>query len=420
MSDTTSYHEAIRFLEGLSNISTADTYMRGGAPNPQMYLERTQWLLSAVGNPEKNFRFIHIAGTAGKGTVSTLIHTMLVRSGKTAGLFTSPFATTSLEKIKTGERYVDPGLFAELVNELKPVLARSLQESPHGIPSYYEIFFALSLMAFRRTSCEWAVIEVGCGGTYDATNVIPAPEVGVITTIDYDHMQLLGNTLESIAGNKAGIIKYGSEVWTSEMRPELRQLFRTTCEERGALYHEISDSITFYQDKNEQVAREVATHLGISSAAQDWAIKAFRLPCRFELIQDHPRVILDGAHNAAKVGAAVARLQKLTYQKLHLVIGMAEDKDAEKMLQEIMPVTTVPYYTRFQEIHRPALSPQLLREKAGKPGDIFLDPFQALDAAMKAAGESDIVLVIGSFYLSGALRTCWYAEDWIIENGRSF
>jgi len=420
MSDTKRYYEAIRFLEGLSNISTAETYMQGGNPHPEMYLERTLWLLNAVGNPQKKFRFIHVAGTAGKGTVSTLIHTMLVRSGRKAGLFTSPFATTSLEKIKIGERYVEADLFAELVDELKPVLTRSLKESPHGIPSYYEIFFALSLMAFRRTSCEWAVIEVGCGGTYDATNVIPAPEIGVITTIDYDHMRLLGNTLESIAGNKAGIIKQGSHIWTSEMRPELRQLFRTTCEQRGAVYHEISDTIEFYQDKNQQVAREVATQLGISKEVQQWAIGAFRLPCRFELVQDHPRVILDGAHNAAKVGAAVARLKNLSYGSLHLVIAMAEDKDAEKMLREIMPLTTVPYYTRFQETHRPALNPLGLREKARKPGEIFLDPFQALDAALAAAKENDIVLVIGSFYLSGELRTRWFSEDFIVENGRSF
>jgi dihydrofolate synthase/folylpolyglutamate synthase len=414
------YHKAVRFLEGLSNSAGPFLYMHGGAPDPTVYLDRTRWLLQELGNPQDSLRYVHVAGTAGKGTVSALIHDMLVRNGKKVGLFTSPFATTSLEKIKVGETYISPELFAELVEEIKPALDASLAECPYGRPAYFEIFFALAILAFKHTGCEWAVIEVGCGGTYDATNVIPAPEVAVITTIDYDHMHLLGNTLAEIAGNKAGIIKSGSQVWTSERRPELRELFQKACEERGAFYHEIDPALEHYQDRNQAVAQAVGKYLEIPESLQQEALKSVRLPCRFEEVQTNPRVILDGAHNAAKVRAAVSRLKMLHYNKLHLIIGMAEDKDASAMLKEIIPLADVCYYTRFQTTHREAFSPEVLQKSAQKPGKIFLDPFQALDRALAAAAPEDIILVIGSFFLSGELRTRWYSEEWILKNQRSF
>jgi dihydrofolate synthase/folylpolyglutamate synthase len=394
--------------------------MSGRGADPSLYLQRTQWLLNKLGNPQLGFTYVHVAGTAGKGTVSTLIHDMLVRSGKKAGLFTSPFATTCLEKIKIGDRYINADLFADLVEDIKPVLDEAYTESPFGMPSYFEIFFALVLLAFQRTDCEYAVVEVGMGGTYDATNVIPAPKAAVITTIDYDHMQVLGRTLPEIAANKAGIIKEGSHVWTSEGRPELRSQFQQVCQDKGATYHEIDPEIGFYQDRNQAVACAVADFLGIEKVYQEAAVTNFRLPCRFEQVQEEPRVILDGAHNPAKVRAAISQLQKLDYQKLHVVIGMAQDKDAEAMLSDIIPLADTCYYTRFQETHRAALPPKELAEKAGKPGKIFLDPCRALDAALAIAGPADIILCIGSFYLSGDLRTRWYPEERIIESGHSF
>ena len=414
------YRAAIRFLDGLSNIVQQPTYMSGKGADPAMYLERMRWLLDQLGNPEQSFFCVHVAGTAGKGTVSTLIHTMLVKSGKRTGLFTSPYATAPLEKIKINDRYIGADLFADIVDELKPTLDKAYVCSPHGMPSYFEIFFAITLLAFKRTGCSHAVIEVGLGGTFDATNVIPPPLAAVITTIDFDHMHVLGRTLEEIASKKAGIIKAGSQVWTSEVRPELTKIFQDTCTERGAIFNESEDVGDFYQDRNTAVAKSVAEFLGIEKKFQEEAISEFRLPCRFELIQENPRVILDGAHNPAKVRAAVARLKNLSYTKLHLVIGIAEDKDAESMLADIIPFADVCYYTRYQETHRPALPPDELAIKAGKPGSIFLDPFQALDAALAAAFADDLILSIGSFYLSGELRTRWYPESWVVENGRSF
>ena len=159
--------------------------------DPSIYIKRMRWFLDLLGNPEKDFKYIHITGTAGKGSVSTMLQDRMVRSGKRTGLFTSPFVTTSIEKIQVDELYIDPVEFADIVDGMKPMIDRAFAECPYGGPSYFERFLAIALVYFRKQKCEWVVLEVGCGGRHDATNVIPAPVVSAITNIDYDRLIMI-------------------------------------------------------------------------------------------------------------------------------------------------------------------------------------------------------------------------------------
>ena len=148
MQDFSAYYNAVKYLEGLTNIQGPD-YMKGRHHDPSVYVKRMQWFLDLLGNPERGFTYIHITGTAGKGTVSTMIHAALVNAGKRSGLFTSPFVTTSIEKIQVGDLYIDPLEFAKIVENMKPLIDRAFRECPWGGPSYFERFLAIARGSLR-------------------------------------------------------------------------------------------------------------------------------------------------------------------------------------------------------------------------------------------------------------------------------
>lgn len=395
MQDFSRYYNAVRYLEGLSNIASSHDYMGKRFHDPTIYIKRMRWFLDALGNPEKNFKYIHITGTAGKGTVASMIHRSLIMDHKKAGLFTSPFVTTSIEKIQIGEQYIAPDEFADIVDEIKPAIDRAFRECPYGAPSYFERFLAIAMVYFKKQKCEWVVLEVGCGGRYDATNIIDAPVVSAITNIDYDHTHILGKTLTKIARDKAGIIKKGSRFFTTERRPRLRKIIENICHEQGARF-------TYVNGGNQELVE-----------AMGFSAKAVQLPARFEIMQKNPMVIIDGAHNRAKMRYTAELLKKLSYRNLHLVVALAANK--ERDILETLPVGIV-YPTRFQNPERSCMSPAKLYPDA----KIYSDPRQALEEALTSAKSDDAILVTGSFYLAGELRRRWYPEEFILEHRASF
>lgn len=389
MSDFSRYYNAVKYLEGLANIQNGPNYMSGKTKDPTVYIKRMQWFLDLLGNPERGFKYIHITGTAGKGTVSTMIHYALVASGYKTGLFTSPFVTTSIEKIQVGDLYIDPNEFAQIVEDMKPKIDEAFAKCPWGGPSYFERFLAIALIYFQKQKCEWVVLEVGCGGRYDATNIIPAPVISAITNVDYDHTHILGKTLTKIARDKAGIIKKGSKFFTTEPRPRLREIMETICQEQGATF-------TYVPGGN----RELVEAMGFK------AIEA-QLPARFEIVQKNPLVIIDGAHNRAKIRYTAQRLKSLMFKKLHLVVALAANK--ERSILNAIPADFI-YPTRFQNPERQCMN----------LGGLYTDSHQALDAALKAASPDDAILITGSFYLAGELRTRWYPEEHILIHRSPF
>ncbi|MBI3442381.1 MAG: hypothetical protein HY007_01270 [Candidatus Sungbacteria bacterium] len=413
------YQQAIDFLEGLSNIPQEKEYMRD-RNEPSLYLKRMRYFLGLIHNPDRHFKFIHITGTAGKGTVTTMVHEILQTSGKNVGSFTSPFVTTSIEKIRVGEQYIAPDELADIVEYLKPHIDRAYAYGPYGRPSYFELFLAIACVYFQRQQCEWVVLEVGLGGRYDATNVIEKPRVTAITNIDYDHTEVLGKTLKQIGRDKAGIIKKGSVFFTAEQRPALLRMFQKICDEKRVALHHIPREKS-YQEYNKALAAAITRGLGIDEKHITQGIQRIRLQCRFEIVQRHPLVVLDGAHNRAKIRSTIENLNQLDFQKLLLIIGTADNKDKASMLAQIVPRADHILFTRFQIKDRKCAHPKelaLLSKKYLKRGAriaMLLDPEQALGHALKQAHAKDLILVVGSFFLAGELRKNWIPEEHVLR-----
>lgn len=417
------YHQAVDFLEGLSNLPVEKDYMRDRG-NPSLYLKRMRYFLALLGNPDRRFKFIHITGTAGKGTVTTMVHEMLTASGKKVGSFTSPFVTTSIEKIRVGEKYIAPDELADIVEYLKPYLDRAYTSGPYGRPSYFELFLAIAFVYFKRQKCEWVVLEVGLGGRYDATNVIEKPAIAAITNIDYDHTEILGKTLGQIARDKAGIIKKGSRFFTAEQRPLLLRMFQKICDEKNVVLHQTPRQKN-YQEYNTALAAALSRKLGIHEKHIIRGIRQTRMQCRFEIMQKNPLVVLDGAHNRAKIRSTIENLRRLDFRKLYLIIGAADNKDKVSIFKQIIPRADRIMFTRFQIKDRKCAHPKELLAlsrryfKRGVKTELLLDPQQALAAALRHAAKKDLILAVGSFFLTGELRKNWIPEEQILRTRKN-
>ena len=418
------YDKAINFLEGLNNLPLAGDYMID-KHHADVYLKRMRFFLDLLGNPDKGMKFIHVAGTSGKGTVTQMLHRVLYLSGKTVGSFTSPQVSVSIEKIAVNDKYIAPDDFADIVEYLKPFIDEAYLNGPYGRPSYFEIFLAIALIYFKKQKCDWVVLEVGLGGRFDATNVIERPFVTAITNIDYDHTEILGKTLKNIAYDKAGIIKRGSTFFTTEQRPTLQKIFSAICSERGVSMNTLSGS-NFYQENNKALVTAIAKHLAINERIISKGIDNVHLPGRFEIMQKNPIVIIDGAHNRAKIKSTIDNLGKIKYKKMHLVIGIADNKDHLSILKQIIPKADSVFFTRFGNKDRKCAHPKDLVAKSKRylrkntKTSVRLDPEVALSQALDIAKSGDVILVAGSFFLAGELRGRWYPKDWILENRKSF
>ena len=419
------FKTAVEYIDSLSNLPLFDDYMSGTAkPHPEIFLKRMRCFLDLLGNPEKGFKFIHITGTSGKGTVATMIHNGLVASGKSCGLFTSPYVVSPLEKIQVNDLYISPDEFADIFDEIKPFIDKAYIFGEFGRPSYFEIYLAMAFVYFKQKKCEWAVLEVGCGGRYDATNIIPSPVASAITCIDYDHIEILGKTLNKIAMDKAGIIKKGSKFFTAEPRPLLRKMFSEVCLKESASFFEVSPKID--DDSNAVLAETILRSIGVSDVFIKQGISYTKLPARFETMDKKPLVIIDGAHNRSKVAHTVALLKKQKYRKLFLILAIANNKDSEDILAQIVPLADKVFLTRFLSMDRkPAPPARLMTElkpylKSGATVEIFLDSQDAYEKARGLSSDDDCILVTGSFYLAGELRSKWYSEEVIARKRKSF
>lgn len=441
------YREAVSFVENFSNSSIKKEYRKdldadeqkksakaangGKKPektDPNFFLARMRYFLDVLGCPDAGFKYVHVTGTAGKGTVSTMIQEILTAGGKKAGLYTSPYVTTTIEKIRVGDRYISPDEFADIVDDMRPAIQKAAH-GPYGAPSAFEFCLAIAIQYFKKQKCEWVVLEVGLGGRYDATNMIRGPKITAITTIDYDHTEILGNTLRKIAYDKAGIITEGSTFFTSEQRPELLRLFKKICKEKGAAYHHVGKQAG-YKKYNSELARAVAESIGISSAHIRKGIRNTKLPCRFEIISTKPTVILDGAHNRAKIWSTVSNLTDISYKKLVVILAISDTKKDNRAI--ISPLATVADHIivtslaggERKSVHPAALLPYIKRalNKAKRKAtvQIISKPSEALAAARNLAKKTDCILVTGSFFLAGELRKEWYPEEWVLRHRKSF
>ena len=444
------YFKSLKYLDSIKDLPLKD-YMKDKRVDPIIYIKRTEYLLNLLDNPQKDFKFIHVTGTSGKGSTCSLIHNILTQAKFKAGLFLSPHTTTIIQRIKVGDKYISPNQFANLTNFLKPYILECHENSPYGRPSYFEIILALVLLYFKQQKCKYVVLEVGCGGMYDATNVIPRSKISIITNIDLEHTRILGKTLTAIAKDKAGIIKHDSYFITKETRLKILKIFKDVCRKKKTKFIQIQPEIeeikhtldgTYFKFRNNPqkyfsgligkhqvynsaIAIEVAKKLKIPNKHILAGLKKTKLPCRFEVIKKKPLIILDGAHNPAKMKSLTNNLKHLEYERLCLIIGIKEKKDKRRMLKQIIPYTDKIFVASVKKGMQDKQYLQKFKKSVtnidnGLKPKIFFNPRKALDQALKEVKAKDLILVTGSLYLTGEIREKWFLENYILKNRKSF
>ncbi len=405
--------------------------MRSYTDNPKELarsLERVKLLLSKLGDPHKKLEIIHVAGTSGKGSVVNYLHEILRADGKKVASYTSPHTTSYLERFRVNDRLIDPKLLTDCIDELYEAYQKLLAEDPDEL-SFFELSTVLAFLAFQRAGADWCVLETGCGGRSDATNIIATPRVAVITNIDKDHTEILGTALTDIAFEKAGIIKKGGVVFCGETRPVLKKVFmKEAVEKDAALFFvnppsakKVPSAYGRHQQHNAALAEAAALEIGVSPEVITTALQTIiPLPCRFETIQSKPLIILDGAHNLAKIKTTVDLIKSLN-QSVHIIFGCTATKDAGGMLKMLQPVAKTITTTRFATNFRKAANPAVLLASVpkAKRAGFFLDHHEAL-AHVKKVAKSHAIVVTGSLYLAGEIRANWVTEEEILANRSSF
>lgn len=413
------YTDAYKRLISLSNLEKPWTH--ASKHDLEVSLKRMRQLLKRLGNPEKAMKYVHVTGTSGKGSVTYLMHEILRRSGEKVASYSSPHTTTYLERFRIDDKLAHPDALAHAIED---VIAAHEEHvlTGHQPLTYFELNTCAAFLLFQREGAEWCVLEVGMGGRYDATNVIPTPAVAIITNIDYDHTDFLGPTKVHIAREKSGIIKPGSLVVTGETDPAPLKVITAEAKKQSAPMLIIPNDTGSHLEHNADICRAAGLLLGMSPLVIELAIENTPpLPCRLEVVQEKPRVIVDGAHNDAKMRATVAQIKTMRTGNLHVIFGCKGSKDAHSMAKELAQIATTVRTTRFTEGYgRPEnpvklleLFPKNLRRRA------FLFPQEALADALKSAKKSDTILITGSLYLAGELRTRWRPEKIILKERKS-
>ncbi len=405
-------------------------FSRIGAAAFKKDLTNTLRLCEALGNPQQQFKSIHIAGTNGKGSTSHMIAAILQTAGYKTGLYTSPHLKDFRERIKIDGKMCSEDFVIDFTKRIQPLI--DVIE-----PSFFEITVAMAFDYFAKEKVDVAVIEVGLGGRLDSTNVI-IPELSIITNIGWDHMNMLGNSLPEIAGEKAGIIKPGIPVVIGEVLAETRPVFEKAAVQSPISYAqekryvanweythhqlqiEVAEKATdehhhysldlpgIYQTQNLLTVLEATHQLHSMGWRTDTAIVQKALPHvkqftglhgRWELVHENPAVILDVGHNVDGMQQIIRQLELSSYHHLHIVIGMVKDKDVHAVLQ-LLPKHATYYFTQAQ-IPR-ALEAFQLKEKASAydlHGDHFFDVNRALKNALSHSHKEDLVLVCGSVFV---------------------
>ncbi len=427
------YNQALDYLYSFVDYSLKKSSELARA---DFHLERMFALMEALGNPQKDYPIIHVAGTKGKGSTSALAAAALQASGYKTGLYTSPHLQDYVERIQVDRLPISHEGLVELVEQVKKEVTK--------IPKLttFEITTAIGLLYFAREKVDAAVVEVGLGGRLDATNVV-MPKVAVITSLSYDHMAVLGNTLTAIAGEKAGIIKPGVPVVSSPQKEEALVVLERVAKERQApltlvgrdLFFEPGEhsldgqSLRVWTEGQKSIKLSLpllGVHQVVNAATAYAALRVSGLdlpesgirqgfstvawPCRFEVVRREPAVILDSAHNLDSFEKLDQTLEEyFPGRKVTLIFGSSEDKDIAGMIQALRPRLERVIGTK--SIHPRALEPETIAETASRldiPTEQLVPVRAALERALDlSAKDGSIVLSAGSMFVTAEVKTEW-------------
>lgn len=426
------YAEAIDYL-----YHSLPMYSRIGAAAYKKDLTNTLILCDALGNPHRNFKSIHIAGTNGKGSVSHMLAAVLQTAGYKTGLYTSPHLRDFRERIKVDGGMCKEEFVVAFVEKIKAV-------SEKIKPSFFEITVAMAFEYFYQQHVDIAVIETGLGGRLDSTNII-TPELSVITNIGLDHTAILGDSLEKIAYEKAGIIKKNIPVVIGEAVPETTPVFIAKAAEMHAdiVFAQHTQYVSEWSYANHKLGMQVMQTkkneafeyeldltgiyqtkniITVLESLHQLIIKGWNIPHnnirhglanakkitglhgRWEVLKNNPTIIADVAHNEDGMKQLVEQLEHCVYNRLHIIIGLSKDKDIQGVLQ-LLPLYATYYFTQAQ-IPRalPANELAAIASELKLAGKYFADVNKALDEALLHAHKEDMILICGSVFLAGEVK----------------
>ena len=417
------YEEALKYIHSVNWVGS------------KLGLERTQELLGKLGDPHKKLKFIHIAGTNGKGSTAAMLSSILEKAGYRTGLYTSPFINRFNERMQVNGKQIPDDILAELTEHISPY-ADAMEDSP----TEFELITALAMEYFLREKCDVVVLEVGMGGELDSTNVIDTPEAAVITAMGLDHVKELGPAMADIARAKAGVIKPGCAAVSYGGNPEADAVFEQVCRERGAKLHTPGfssivpgefglDGQSFsykgwtdvriplagrYQLNNAAVVLETVAVLRergwkISDDAVRQGMAATRWPARFEVLRRDPVFIVDGGHNPHGIRATAESLRRLfPDRKITFVTGVMADKDVESILGLIVPLADRFFTVRPNNPR--AMAAEELADRISALG-VKATPCESVAdgvaRAVEAEGKDGVACALGSLYMSGEVRECF-------------
>ena len=398
-------------------------------------LDRTRELLGKLDDPQKELKFIHIAGTNGKGSTAAMLSSILEEAGYRVGLYTSPFINRFNERMQVNHQPIPDEELAALTEYVRPH-ADAMADSP----TEFELITALAMVWFARQKCDIVVLEVGMGGELDSTNIIDVPEAAVIAAMGMDHVKELGPTMADIARAKAGIIKEGGRVVSYGGNPEADEVIAAVCRARNASLCQPDFSAivpgdfslegqTFsykgwrglriplvgaYQMNNAAVVLETVEVLrqrgwSVSDEAVRQGLADTRWPARFEVLRRDPVFIVDGGHNPHGIRATAESLSRLfPGRKITFVTGVMADKDVEHILGLIVPLaeqffTVRPDNPRAMDAGELAARIEAMGAKATACASVQ----DGVDRAIQAEGPHGVACALGSLYMSGEVRSCF-------------
>ncbi|MFQ6047944.1 MAG: bifunctional folylpolyglutamate synthase/dihydrofolate synthase [Phycisphaerae bacterium] len=433
------YRAALNFL---NSVTDYERQRRVGYNHTNFNLSRMNRLLKALGNPHRRLRSVHIAGTKGKGSTATMLARMLEACGYRVGLYTSPHLVDLRERITVNGRMIAERELTRIISQIATVVRRRAQDNP----TFFEIMTAAAFVYFLERRVDIAVVETGLGGRLDSTNVLK-PDVCGITSISVDHQGQLGRTLGQIAEEKAGIFKAGVLAISAPQPLEVKHALRRAAMRTGAALRFTGEDIEFsYRFESsrafgphtrvclttpsskfehlhvpvlgEHQAINCGVALGLLDALKERGFRindqdaieglaGVKLAGRMEMICQDPRILVDGAHNAASVEALMRAIgQNIPYDSMVMIFACAADKDIDGMLERIQYGADKVIFTRngSPRSAEPEELAERFIERTGKMAQVAEDLAEALQIARSAASREDLICITGSFYLVGQAK----------------
>lgn len=425
----------MKYIEALAYINDKDKF------GSRLGLTSISKLMELLGNPQDSLKVIHVAGTNGKGSTSSYLANCIERAGYNVGLFTSPYLERFNERVQINEIDISDDTLGRITSLVKEA-ADKMVESDMEHPTTFEIITAIAFIYFREEAVDYVVLEVGLGGRFDSTNVINSSLASLITSIDYDHIKELGDTLGKIAYQKAGIIKENGLVISYDQEKEAEDVIDEVAEELGAkvyisknsnveIINESDRGNTFNLRYEDEYLESIKTSMigeyqvynaslaittllvlrnkgliDISNEAIYEGIYNTKWNGRLEVLKRDPIFLIDGAHNVQGIDHLAKALKLFSYDKLILGLAILKDKDVDHMIEKLIPLADIVVTTEVKMPRK--LEAEELASKISKyNGNIYVEKEikDAIHKAISLAGKDDLILFGGSLYLIGEVRT---------------